>query len=185
MVTRVVAGKGFEILTPLYDRLLSDDVRLIILGEGDPAFETALAIASRRYPTRFAYRRHFDERLAHLIEAGSDITLIPSRFELGGLMAMYSLKYGALPVAHAAGGIQEIVEDYDPAGERGCGFLCYDYSAEAFWDSIKRAREIFQDRPVWLKLMKRAMAREFSWETAGEKYEALYRELVDGAELAA
>src|SRR5436190_23999455 len=92
MVTRVVAEKGFEILTPLFDRLLTDDVRLIILGEGDPAFETALAIASRRYPARFAYRRHFDERLAHLIEAGSDITLIPSRFEPSGLIAMYSLR---------------------------------------------------------------------------------------------
>lgn len=185
MVTRVVAEKGFEILTPLFDRLLSDDVRLIILGEGDPAFETALAIASRRYPARFAYRRHFDERLAHLIEAGSDITLVPSRFEPGGLMAMYSLKYGALPVAHAAGGIQEIVEDFDPSRGSGCGFLCYDYSAEAFWDSIKRAREVFEDRAVWLELMKRAMAREFSWSTAAEKYEALYRELVGEVEAAA
>jgi starch synthase len=185
MVTRVVAEKGFEILTPLFDRLLSDDVRLIILGEGDPAFETALAIASRRYPKRFAYRRHFDEHLAHLIEAGSDITLVPSRFEPGGLMAMYSLKYGALPVAHAAGGIQEIVEDYDPTLDRGFGFLCYDYSAEAFWDSIKWAREVFQDRAVWLELMKRAMAREFSWTTAAKKYEELYRELVGDVEIAA
>ncbi len=185
MVTRVVAEKGFGILTPLFDRLLSDDVRLIILGEGDPAFETALAIASRRYPTRFAYRRRFDERLAHLIEAGSDITLIPSRFEPGGLMAMYSLKYGVLPVAHATGGIQEIVEDYDPTLERGYGFLCYDYSAEAFWDSIKRAREVFDTRAVWLELMKRAMAREFSWATAVGKYEELYRGLIGDAELAA
>src|SRR5436853_7150761 len=80
MVTRVVAEKGFGILTPLFDRLLTDDVRLIILGEGDPAFETALAIAARRYPSRFAYRRHFDERLAHLIEAGSDIPSVPSEF---------------------------------------------------------------------------------------------------------
>ncbi len=185
MVTRVVAGKGFEILTPLFDRLLSDDVRLIILGEGDPAFETALAIASRRYPTRFAYRRHFDERLAHLIEAGSDITLVPSRFEPGGLMAMYSLKYGALPAAHAAGGIQEIVEDFDPSLDSGCGFLCYDYSAEAFWDSIKRACEVFQDRVVWRELMKRAMTREFFWSVAAAKYEELYRSLVGEEEAAA
>jgi len=106
MVTRVVAEKGFGILTPLFDRLLTDDVRLIILGEGDPAFETALAIAARRYPSRFAYRRHFNERLAHLIQAGSDITLIPSRFEPSGLIAMYSLRYGAIPVAHASAGFR-------------------------------------------------------------------------------
>jgi starch synthase len=188
MVARVVAEKGFGILTPLCDRLLTDDVRLIILGEGDPAFETALAIASRRYPTRFAYRRHFDERLAHLIEAGSDITLIPSRFEPGGLIAMYSLRYGAIPVAQASGGIQEIVQDYDPTlepSESGYGFLCYDYSAEAFWDSIKRARAIFRDRTVWTGLIRRAMEREFSWPIAAERYEELYRNLAGDTELAA
>jgi starch synthase len=185
MVTRLVPEKGFEILTPLFDRLLSDDVRLIILGEGEPAFETELAIASRRYPMRFAYRRDYDERLAHLIEAGADITLIPSRFEPGGLMAMYSLNYGALPVAHATGGIQEIVEDYDPNLDRGYGFLCYEYSAEAFWDSIKRARELFSDRAVWLELMRRAMAREFKWSTAAQRYEELYRVIIGEAELAA
>ena len=188
MVTRVVAEKGFEILTPLFDRMLSDDVRLIILGEGDPAFETELAIASRRYPNRFAYRRHFDERLAHLIEAGSDITLVPSRFEPGGLIAMYSLRYGALPIAHATGGIQEIVQDYDPTldpAEAGYGFLCYDYSSEAFWDSIKRAREVFRDRAVWVELIGRAMSREFAWSTAAVCYEELYRSVVGETEVAA
>jgi starch synthase len=185
MVTRVVVEKGFEILTPLFDRLLSDDARLIILGEGDPAFETALAIASRRYPERFAYRKHFDERLAHLIEAGSDITLVPSRFEPAGLMAMYSLRYGALPVAHATGGIQEIVDDYDPTLHRGYGFLCYDYSAEAFWDAIKRAREVFGQRAIWQELMQRAMAQRFSWSAAAESYEELYRALLGESQLAA
>jgi starch synthase len=188
MVTRVVAEKGFGILTPLFDRLLTDDVRLIILGEGDPAFETALAIAARRYPSRFAYRRHFDERLAHLIQAGSDITLIPSRFEPSGLIAMYSLRYGAIPVAHASGGIQEIVQDYDPTlepSESGYGFLYYDYSSEAFWDSIKRARALFRDRVVWTGLIRRAMEREFSWPAAAERYEELYRSLVRETEIAA
>ena len=185
MVARIVAEKGFGILTPLFDRMLSDDVRLIILGEGDPAFETELAIASRRYPTRFAYRRHYDERLAHLIEAGADVTLIPSRFEAGGLMAMYSLKYGALPVAHATGGIQEIVEDYDPVLDRGYGFLCYEYSADAFWDAIKRARELFLDRGIWRDLVMRAMSRNFEWASAALGYQELYRGIIGEAELAA
>src|SRR5213079_1707338 len=170
---------------PVLDRLLSDDVRLIILGEGDPAYETALAIASRKYPTKFAYRQHYDEPLAHLIEAGVDVTLIPSRFEPSGLSAMYSLKYGALPVARATGGIQEIIEDYDPTLERGYGFLCYEYSSEAFWDAIKRAREIFRDRLLWGKLMDRAMTRNFSWAVAAQRYEQLYRELADQNEEAA
>jgi starch synthase len=178
MVTRVVQEKGFEILVPLLDRLLWDDVRLIILGEGDPAYETSLAIAARKFPARFAYQKNYDDKLAHLIEAGMDIGLIPSRFEPAGLSAMYNLKYGSLPVACVTGGIQEIIEDYDPTTDSGYGFLCYEYSSAAFWDAIKRARQIFRDRRLWTKLMKRAMACNFSWDASGQLYEALYRELV-------
>jgi starch synthase len=182
MVTRVVEEKGFEILMPLLDRLLSDDVRLIILGEGDPAYETALAVAARKFPAKFAYQKNYDERLAHRIEAGMDITLIPSRFEPAGLSAMYSLKYGALPIARATGGIQEIIEDYDPTTDSGYGFLCYEYSTEAFWDSIKRAREVFRDRVVWTVLMARAMSRDFSWDASAQRYEQVYAELVGSDE---
>jgi starch synthase len=177
MVTRLVPEKGFDLLMPLLDRLLSDDVRLIILGEGDPGYETALGIAARKYPTRFAYRRTYDERLAHLIEAGADVTLIPSRIEPSGLSAMYSLKYGTLPVARATGGIQEIIEDYDPTLGIGYGFLCYEKTPDAFWDSIKRAREIFHDKTLWTALVERAMSRDFSWEAVAERYEAVYAQL--------
>ena len=177
MVTRVVQEKGFEILMPLLDRLLSDDVRLIILGEGDPAFETGLAVAARKFPTKFAYRKQYDEKSAHVIEAGMDISLIPSRFEPSGLSAMYSLRYGALPVARATGGVQEIIEDYDPTMSRGYGFLCYEHTSEAFWDAIKRARGTFLDATLWTSLMERAMTRDFSWEKAAERYEAIYLEL--------
>jgi starch synthase len=178
MVTRVVSEKGFDILVPLLDRLLTDNVRLVILGEGDPSYETALAVAARKFPTKFAYRRSYDAKSAHVFEAGMDISLIPSRFEPAGLSAMYNLKYGALPVARATGGIQEIIEDYDPMNDSGYGFLCYDYSTEAFWDAIKRARAVFYDQELWAKLRDRAMARNFSWSIAAERYEQLYLELV-------
>ena len=91
MVTRLVGAKGFDILMPVLDRLLADDVRLVILGKGDPAYETALAIAARKYPDRLAYQHDYDEALAHLIEGGSDIALIPSRVEPGAFSAMHSL----------------------------------------------------------------------------------------------
>ena len=185
MVTRVVNQKGFDILVPLLDRLLADDVRLIILGEGDPAYETALAVAMRKFPRKFAYRRIYDEKSAHVIEGGMDISLIPSRFEPAGLSAMYSLQYGALPVARATGGIQEIIEDYDPSTDSGYGFLCYEYSTEAFWDAIKRARDLFRDPEKWGTLMARAMARNFSWAVAAQRYEQLYTELIGAREEAA
>ncbi len=186
MVTRLVPEKGFDVVMPVLDRLLSDDVRLIILGEGDPAYETALAVAAKKYPTRFAYHQSYDERLAHLIEAGSDITLIPSQIEPSGLSAMYSLKYGALPVARATGGIQEIIQDYDPTTDSGYGFLYYDPSTEAFWDAIKRAREIFHLQPeTWASLVRRAMAQDFSWQAAAQRYESLYSELIPAAQVRA
>jgi starch synthase len=185
MVTRVVKEKGFEILVPLLDRLLADDVRLIIIGEGDPAFETSLAVAARKFPTKFSYQRHYDEQLAHLIEGAIDISLIPSQFEPAALTAMYSLKYAALPVARATGGIQEIIEDYDPTLDRGYGFLFYEYSTEAFWDAIKRAREIFQDGALWVTLAERAMSRNFAWETSAQRYEQVYNEITGAKEHAA
>ena len=185
MITRVVGEKGFDILVPLLDRLLTDDVRLVILGEGDPVYEAALAVAARKFPTKFAYRKSYDEKSAHVFEAGMDISLIPSRFEPAGLSAMYNLKYGALPVARAAGGIQEIIEDYDPWTDSGYGFLCYEYSSEAFWDAIRRARESFREPKLWGKLMERAMARNFSWAIAAERYEKLYRDLASEGERAA
>ena len=178
MVTRVVEEKGFAILMPILDRLLSDDVRLIILGEGDSGYETGLAVAARKFPTKFVYRRSYDEKLAHVIEGGMDISLIPSRFEPSGLSAMYNLKYGALPVARATGGIQEIIEDYDPSLDCGYGFLCHHYSSEAFWDAIKRAAEVFRSPAIWAELIQRAMERNFSWAQSAERYQQLYAELI-------
>lgn len=178
MVTRLVGEKGFDILLPVLDRLLADDVRLIILGKGDPAYETALGIAARKFPTKLAYRHDYDEALAHLIEGGSDIALIPSRVEPGGFSAMHSLRYGVLPVARATRGIEQIIADYDPAAGAGYGFLFYEYGSEPFWDAIKRARDVFADPTEWERLRKRAVVRDFSWANAAEQYEELYGSLV-------
>ena len=185
MVTRTVEAKGFDILMPVLDRLLADDVRLVILGKGDAAYETGLAIAARRYPERLAYIHDYDEKLAHLIEGGSDIALIPSRVEPGGFSAMHSLKYGVLPIARGTRGIEQIIADYDGATNSGYGFLFYEYGSEALWDAIKRAKEIFHDRDEWMRLMKRAIARDFSWQGAAESYERLYGDLMARSAVAA
>ncbi|MDQ6626505.1 MAG: glycosyltransferase, partial [Verrucomicrobiota bacterium] len=118
-------------------------------------------------------------------EAGSDISLIPSHIEPSGLSAMYSLKYGAIPVAIATGGIQEIIEDFDPSADRGYGILCYDSSAEAFWDAIKRARELFRHPEIWQSIVRSAMAEEFSWQLAAQHYEEIYAHLLPAASRAA
>jgi starch synthase len=168
----------------MLDRLLADDVRLVILGKGDPAYETALAIAARKFPERLAYRHDYDETLAHLIEGGSEIALIPSRVEPGAFSAMHSLKYGVLPVARATRGVEQIIVDYDPSTDSGYGFLFYEYGSEPFWDAIKRAREIFENKDEWERLRKRAASLDFSWAVAAEHYEKLYEDLLARAKAA-
>ncbi len=181
MVTRLAEQKGFDILLPLLDRLLSDDVRLVILGEGDPKYARDLLIARKKHRERFAFQREFDDGLAHLIEAGADVTLIPSHFEPGGLSAMYSLKYGAVPIARACGGLHQIVRDYDPATGGGNGLTFYDYSQEALWDAILRARRLFTQPEKWTGLMRRGMSADFSWAKAAEAYAHTYARVMSGS----
>lgn len=181
MATRLAEQKGITLLFPLLDRLLADDVRLVILGEGEPAYERELLLASRRHPERFAFRPSMEEPFVHLIYAGGDAFLVPSHFEPCGLGAMYALKYGALPVAHATGGLYETIQDYDPTNETGHGFLFYDYTSEALWDALIRVRLSFNDGPQWLSLQKRAMACDFSWKKAVPRYESVYERALHGA----
>jgi starch synthase len=181
MVTRLAEQKGIALLFPLLDRLLADDVRLVILGEGEPAYERELLLASRRHPERFAFLQSMEAPIAHLTYAGGDAFLVPSHFEPCGLSAMYALKYGTLPVAHATGGLYETIQDYDPSNETGHGFLFYDYTSEALWDALIRVRQSFTDGPQWLSLQKRAMGCDFSWKKAVPRYEAVYERALRGA----
>jgi starch synthase len=119
-----------------------------------------------------------NEPLSHLIEAGADVSLVPSHFEPCGLTAMYSLKYGTLPIARATGGLYQIIQDYDPTNNTGTGFLFFDYNPEAFWDAIVRTKRLYQNREVWKTLVTRAMAADFSWTKAVERYEAIYAQLL-------
>jgi starch synthase len=181
MVTRLAEQKGIELIFPVIDRLLSNDARLIILGEGDTGYERELLIASRRHPERFTFYKGVDERLAHLIQAGADVFLAPSHFEPCGLTAMYALKYGTPPLARATGGLYQIVQDYDPAQDCGTGFVFHDYSAEALWDAIVRVKRVFADAPAWKALVQRAMNADFSWARAVQGYEEIYTRLIGGA----
>ncbi len=175
MVSRLASQKGIDLLLPVIDRLLSNDVRLVVLGEGDQGFERELLIASKRHSDRFAFRKEMDSRLSHLIEGGADISLIPSHYEPCGLTAMYGLKYGTLPIARATGGLHEIIQDIDATTGSGNGFLFFDPTPEAFWDAIVRAKRHFQNPTEWQQLMRRAMGYDFSWKKAVSRYEQVYQ----------
>lgn len=177
MISRLAQQKGLDLLIPLFDRLLSDDIRLVILGEGDEPFERELMVAARKYPGRFVFKKGFDDALAHRIDAGADVMLIPSHFEPCGQTAMYTLKYGTLPLARITGGLHQIVQDYDPTASAGNGFVFFDETVEALWDAIGRVKKVFADKPAWEALIRRAMASDFSWPAAAESYEKVYRGL--------
>lgn len=177
MVSRLAEQKGIDLLLPLLDRLLAADVRLIILGEGEIAYERELTLASKKHPDRFAFRQGFDDRLSHEIVAGSDATLLPSHYEPCSLSAMYSLKYGSVPIARACGGLHQIIQDHDPATDSGSGFLFYDYTPAALWDCIGRARKIFANRQLWSSIVRRGMETNFSWENSAAQYEKIYARL--------
>jgi len=181
MVTRLAEQKGFDILIPLLDRMLADDVRLVILAEGDSDYSRELSGAAKRNPGRFAFRRALDDALAHRICAGGDVTLIPSHFEPCGLGAMYALKYGTVPIARASGGLYQILTDYDPSTGRGNAVLFYEYKSEALWDSIGRAKHHFADREGWERLIRQGMECDFSWGRAAEEYEKVYEKLAGPA----
>jgi len=179
-VGRLAPQKGVDLLEGALPALLDGGAQLALLGSGDPGPEARLAAASRERPDRLAVRLGFDEGLAHRIEAGADVFLMPSRFEPCGLNQMYSLRYGTPPVVRAVGGLADTVEDWD-GGRRGTGFLFQELTPGALLAATGRATAAWRDRRAWRGIQSRGMAIDFSWERSAERYEALYRSLAAGA----
>jgi starch synthase len=154
--------------------MLALDLGLVVLGMGEPRYEDFLRQIRERYAGKVGVAIGFDNVLAHKIEAGSDIFLMPSRFEPCGLNQMYSLRYGAVPVVRATGGLDDTVEAYEPASDRGNGFKFETYDAEALLATLQRALMLYHDRAAWERLMQRGMQADFSWGKSGQAYADLY-----------
>jgi starch synthase len=178
LVARLVAQKGFDLLDEAFDELLEKPLQLVLLGAGDRRYETRFRERVARYPGRAAFRVGFDDPLAHRIEAGADLFLMPSRYEPCGLNQMFSMKYGTIPLAHATGGLKDTVEECDAAARRGNGFLFAPYTPEAFLSCVERALGVFRRRRDWTALMRRAMAADHSWKRRARAYEDLYLSLL-------
>jgi starch synthase len=174
MVSRLVDQKGFDLLERAFHRMLALDLGLVVLGKGETRYETWLRDMQARYPTKVAVSIGFDNVLAHKIEAGSDLFLMPSYFEPCGLNQMYSLRYGTVPVARATGGLDDTVEPYDAAFDHGNGFTFIPYEADAMLAALQQALLVYRDRAAWEQLMRRAMQGDFSWTRAAQEYVTLY-----------
>ncbi len=176
IVSRLTAQKGFDLCFGVLPELLAHaDVRLVVLGSGESQYETFFEELKRSFPGKASFYRGYNEPMAHWIEAGADLFLMPSRFEPCGLNQMYSLRYGTPPVVRRTGGLADTVEPWNPWTGSGTGFLFDDLHPDAFAWALRNALVAFEDREGWAKLMQNGMAQNFSWDVQGREYEELYR----------
>jgi starch synthase len=177
IISRLADQKGFDLIGEVFDDLLAMNLQIVVLGTGEKKYHDLFEKASRKKPDKIAVALTFNNDLAHLIEAGADLFLMPSRYEPCGLNQIYSLRYGTVPVVRATGGLDDTIEDVNVSAGSGTGFKFRNYSSTEMLRAIQRAVHAYADQIAWRKLMKNGMGKEFSWEASARKYVQLYRSL--------
>ena len=175
MVSRMVDQKGLDLIASLSDVLPRLEASFVILGTGDPHYQDFWKRMAAEYPDRIGVKVGFDNPLAHLIEAGADMFLMPSHFEPCGLNQMYSLRYGTVPIVRAVGGLADTVRDHTPRARQATGFVFKDYTAEALRAAIERALRLFANKEKWRELQLTGMAQDHSWDRSAAEYVKLYK----------
>jgi starch synthase len=180
VVGRLSDQKGFDLITAIADSLLQNEAcQLVVMGTGEMRYHDLLNGLAGRYGEQVSVQLTFNRPLEQRIYAGCDIFLMPSRFEPCGLNQMVAMRYGAVPVVHATGGLADTVRDYDPASGEGNGFSFGHYDATALFATLGRAAETYRHREIWRELQRRCMAMDFSWKRSAEKYVDLYQRALD------
>ncbi|HEV2117003.1 MAG TPA: glycogen synthase GlgA [Terriglobales bacterium] len=174
IVSRFAAQKGFDLISQVMDRLAREDMIVVALGAGDKEYQDMFLRLHKQYPQKIAVKVAYDNALAHKIEAGSDMFLMPSRYEPCGLNQIYSLKYGTVPVVRATGGLDDTIENWEPRTGRGTGFKFSEYTGEALLDTVKLALKAYQDHDAWQRLMRNGMSKDFSWNASAREYVRVY-----------
>jgi len=175
IVSRFAGQKGFDLIEEIADQLLSEDLAITALGAGEPKYEKLFHELAKAYPAKLGVKVAYNNVLAHKIEAGADIFLMPSRYEPCGLNQIYSLKYGTVPVVRATGGLDDTIETFDPASGRGTGFKFQAYEGAALLGAIHQALAIFRNQPAaWKRIQLNGMAKDFSWHASAVEYARLY-----------
>jgi len=177
-VGRLAEQKGIDIMANALSEIIDAGAGFVLLGTGSDEYEKMLKRLARRYKGKTGISIAFDNKLAHMIEAGVDIFVIPSRYEPCGLNQMYSLKYGTIPVVRATGGLDDTITDYSEDSENGNGFKFERADVDDFLDAIYRALKVFDDREEWLKLQKRGMEQDFSWHRSACEYVSLFKKMM-------
>jgi starch synthase len=176
VVSRFATQKGFDFIVEIMDRLVQEDMVLLILGNGEEYYERLLTEIANRYPDKVRVQVKYEEVMAHKIEAGSDMLLMPSRYEPCGLNQIYSLRYGTIPVVRATGGLDDTVDEQAFGG--GNGFKFWGYSPWALMDALVRALGAFKNKDEWTRMMRRGMVQNFSWEKPAHEYVRVYERVI-------
>jgi starch synthase len=174
IVSRFAAQKGFDLIAQIMDRLAREEMIMVVLGSGDKLYEEMFQRLHKQFPNKIAAKVAFDNAIAHKIEAGADLFLMPSRYEPCGLNQMYSLKYGTVPIVRATGGLDDTIEPWDARTGKGTGFKFSEYNGEALLLTIKHALLAYRDPSSWQTLMRNGMTRDFSWGASAREYGKVY-----------
>lgn len=177
-ISRFAEQKGIDLIQNAIEELLELDVVYILLGQGDKKYQQFFEKIQKKYPKKFGFYAGFNEELAHLIEAGADMYLMPSKYEPCGLTQLYAMKYGTIPIVRYTGGLADTVERLNGNFDEGTGFVFKKYEVEEMMKEVKRALKLYQDKEKWFRLMKNAMAKDFSWLNSAKKYVELYKKLL-------
>ena len=180
IVSRFAAQKGFDLIAQIMDRLAREEMIVVALGTGDKPYEEMFQRLNKQFPNKIAVKVAFDNAIAHKIEAGADMFLMPSRYEPCGLNQIYSLKYGTVPIVRATGGLDDTIEPWDARTGKGTGFKFTDYTGEALLATIKQALLAYQDPSSWQTLMRNGMSRDFSWGASAREYGKIYERARQG-----
>src|SRR6202043_3886075 len=165
---------GFDLIAAVAPELMEEDVILIVLGAGERRYEELFETLGNEFPGRVGVRIAYDNELAHKIEAGADMFLMPSRYEPCGLNQIYSLKYGTVPIVRATGGLDDSIEPFDVEHGTGTGFKFKEYTGEALLFAIRQALHHYMDERIWKRIQLNGMAKDFSWKTPAAEYAKLY-----------
>src|SRR5436189_3780650 len=174
IVSRFADQKGFDLIAEKAHELMREDLELVVLGTGERKYEDLFRALAAAYPGRVGVKIAYDNTLAHKVEAGADMFLMPSRYEPSGLNQMYSLKYGTVPIVRATGWLADSIEPFDVEHGTGTGFKFKEYTGEALLFAVRQALHHHMDERIWKRIQLNGMAKDFSWKTAAAEYAKLY-----------
>ena len=179
VISRLYDSKGLDLISKALPSLMKLNIQMVLLGTGDKKYHTLFEKTAKKYSNKFACYLGFNDELAHLIEAGADIFLMPSKYEPCGLNQMYSLMYGTVPIVRETGGLADTVKNYTKNKNNGNGFVFKKYDAMDMIKEIKKALKVFQNKEEWHKIMKNGMKSDFSWNSSAKKYVELYKTVIN------